>query len=221
MIKRSIIARSPLGEIICFFAFFCNLCQKPIYSSAKHISSGAELKQDNEIMLSVKEGDIQKLGKLFDRHSKRLYNYFRLQVRSRSKSEDLVQNVFYNILRYRHTYKDGASFTAWMYTIARNEKINHFKKNNFPEGKIDPELSDEKSNNPENDLEHKTDIYHLNMALERIPADSRELLILSKFTELPYSQIAKITGCTTGTVKVRIYRAIKKLKGEFVKISGA
>jgi len=178
------------------------------------------LKQDNEIMLSVKEGDIQKLGQLFDRYSKSLYNYFRLYIRDRVKSEDLVQNVFYNILRYRHTYKEGASFRAWMYTIARNEKIKYFKKNNFSMSEIDPEMSDEKSHNPENDLEHKTDIGHLNMALERIPADSRELLILSKFTELPYRQIAEITGCANGTVRVRIYRALKLLKAEFFKISG-
>ena len=118
-------------------------------------NSGAELRQDHEIMLSVREGNIQELGQLFDRYSKRLYNYFRLQVKDRLKSEDLVQNVFYNILRYRHTYKVNADFKAWMYTIARNEKINFFKKNKPLDVEIDTELPDEKGNNPENDFEHK------------------------------------------------------------------
>lgn len=181
---------------------------------------GADLRQDHEIMLSVRDGNIQELGQLFDRYSNRLYNYFRLQVKDRLKSEDLVQNVFYNILRYRHTYKDSADFKAWMYTIARNEKINYFKKNKPLDVEIGTEQPDGKSNTPENDFEHKTDVNHLNMALERLPDDTRELIILSKFNELPYSRIAEITGCTEGTVKVRIYRAIKKLKEEFTKIAG-
>ncbi|MFC1495401.1 RNA polymerase sigma factor [Thermodesulfobacteriota bacterium] len=183
-------------------------------------NSGAELRQDHEIMLSVRDGNIQELGQLFDRYSKRLYNYFRLQIKDRLKSEDLVQNVFYNILRYRHTYKDSANFKAWMYTIARNEKINYFKKNKSRYEDIDTELPNEKNNTPENDFEHKTDINHLNMALERLPDESRELIILSKFSELPYSRIAELTGCTEGTVKVRVYRAIKKLRDEFTKIAG-
>jgi RNA polymerase sigma-70 factor (ECF subfamily) len=183
-------------------------------------TSGANLRQDHEIMLSVRDGNIQELGQLFDRYSNRLYNYFRLQIKDRLKSEDLVQNVFYNILRYKHTYKDSADFKAWMYTIARNEKINYFKKNKPLDVEIDTEQSDEKSNTPENDFEHKTDVNHLNMALERLPDETRELIILSKFNELPYSRIAEITGSTEGTVKVRVYRAIKKLKEEFTKIAG-
>ena len=178
------------------------------------------MKQDHEIMLSVRDGNIQELGQLFDKYSKRLYNYFRLQIKDRLKSEDLVQNVFYNILRYRHTYKDNANFKTWMYTIARNEKINYFKKNTAHNVEIDNDLPNEKSNTPENDFEHKTDVNHLNMALERLPDESRELIILSKFNELPYSRIAEITGCTEGTVKVRVYRALKKLKDEFIKIAG-
>ena len=79
--------------------------------------------QDHEIMLSVKNGDIHKLGLLFDKYSKGLYNYFRIQINDRANSEDLVQNVFYNILKYRHTFKNGADFKVWMYTVARNEKI--------------------------------------------------------------------------------------------------
>jgi len=178
------------------------------------------LKQDHDIMLSVRDGNIQELGQLFDKYSKRLYNYFRLQIKDRLKSEDLVQNVFYNILRYRHTYKDNADFKAWMYTIARNEKINYFKKNKPHDVDIENDLPGEKGNNPESDFEHKTDVNQLNMALERLPDESRELIILAKFNELPYSRIAEITGCTEGTVKVRVYRAVKKLKDEFTKIAG-
>lgn len=176
--------------------------------------------QDHEIMLSVRNGDIQRLGQLFDKYSKGLYNYFQVQLKDRLKSEDLVQNVFYNILKYRHTYKDKANFKVWMYTIARNEKINYFKNNKVLTGNIDPEQSNDGNSNPENYLEHKTDIDHLNTALERISSDNRELIILSRFNGLPYNQISEIMGCTVGAVKVRMYRAINELKDHFYKITG-
>ena len=175
--------------------------------------------QDKEIMLSVKEGDTHKLGLLFDKHAQGLFNYFQFQIRDRFKSEDLVQNVFYKILKYRHTFKDGADFRVWMYTIARNEKINHFK-NNRPLGKVvDLEQSDEWNRNPEKDLEYATDKHQLNKALGMISSENRELLILSKYTGLPYSQIAELLGCTIGAIKVRIYRAIKELKAQYINIT--
>lgn len=172
------------------------------------------------IMLSVKDGDVQKLGLLFDRYAQGLFNYFQLQVRDRFKSEDLVQNVFYKILKYRHTFKDGADFRVWMYAIARNEKVNYFKTNRVSEVEVNPEQPDEYGVNPENDLASETDKKHLSRALERISPDNRELLILSKYTGLPYSKIAEIFECTVGAIKVRIYRAMQELKAQFVNIAG-
>ena len=182
--------------------------------------TGAELTQDHEIMLSVRKGEVKKLGLLFDKYSKGLYVYFQLQTKDRLKSEDLVQNVFYNILRYRHTYKDGSEFRAWIYTIARNEKTHYFKKRRVLGSNIDIEQSNEIDSNPEKNLEHKTNINHLNMALQMVSSDNRELIILSRFNGLPYSQISEIMGCKIGTLKVRMYRAIKELKEQFKKIAG-
>ena len=176
--------------------------------------------QDHEIMLRVKNGDIHKLGRLFDKYSKSLYNYFRLQLKDSSNSEDLVQNVFYSILKYRHTYKDGADFKTWMYTIARNEKINFFKKKKILNRGIDPELADEGRNTPEEDLVNKVDVNHLRLALEGISPDNRELITLYRFSGLSHTRIAGIVGCEVGALKVRIYRAMKELKEKFHKVSG-
>jgi len=178
------------------------------------------LTRDHEIMLSVRDGNVQKLGLLFDRYSKGLYHYFQLQIKDRLKSEDLVQNVFYNILRYRHTYKDGSDFKTWMYTIARNEKIHYFKKCRVLYNDVDIEQSSGINSNPESDLEHKMNLGHLYMALQGISSDNRELIILSRFNGLPYSQISKIVGCKITTLKVRMYRAIRELKDQFEKIAG-
>jgi RNA polymerase sigma factor (sigma-70 family) len=176
------------------------------------------LVEDREIMLSVRDGDVQKLGLLFDRYAQGLFNYFQLQVRDRFKSEDLVQNVFYKILKYRQTFKEGADFRVWMYAIARNEKINFFKTNRSSDVEVNPEQPDDMGN-PEMDLASETDKKHLNRALERISPDNRELLILSKYTGLPYIKIAEIFECTVGAIKVRIYRAMQELKAQFINIA--
>jgi RNA polymerase sigma factor (sigma-70 family) len=178
------------------------------------------LTQDNEIMLSVKNGDINRLEQLFDKYSKGLYNYFRLQIMDNSNSEDLVQNVFYSILKYRHTYKEGADFKAWIYTIARNEKINFLKNRRYFNSEIDSELSDENTKTPEEDLVNKGDTDNLRMALDRVSPDNRELITLYRFAGLPYTKIAEITGCEVGTLKVRMFRAMKELKEVFHQISG-
>jgi RNA polymerase sigma-70 factor (ECF subfamily) len=182
--------------------------------------TGAELRQDHEIMLGVRNGDVQKLGLLFDKYSRGLYHYFYLQIKDRLQSEDLVQNVFYNILRYRRTYKAGSDFRAWMYTIARNEKIHYFKKRRVLHSGMNNEPSNKTSSNPENELEQKTDMEHLNMALQRVSSDNRELIILSRFNGLPYSEISEIVGCKVSTLRVRIYRAIKELRDQFRMIAG-
>ena len=176
--------------------------------------------QDHEIMLNVKNGDIQKLGHLFDKYSKGLYNYFNLQIRDSSNSEDLVQNVFYNILKYRHTFKDGANFKTWMYTIARNEKIGYLKGRKYLKIDTNPEHAEADSQTPEDKLVNKADMTQLNMALEGISHDNRELIILNRFNGLPYAQIAEILNCGIGALKVRMHRAIKELKEQFHRVSG-
>lgn len=178
------------------------------------------MKQDQEIMLSVRDGDTHQLGLLFDRHAQGLFNYFRFQVRDSFKSEDLVQNVFYKILKYRHTFKDGANFKVWMYAIARNEKINYFKNNSFQSQELNPEQSDESSRNPEKEFELEAEKKQLNKALEMMTPDNRELIVLSKYTGLPYRQIAELYGSTVGAIKVRIYRAMKELKSQYLMIAG-
>ena len=183
-------------------------------------TSGADLTQDHEIMQSVKNGDIHKLGQLFDKYSKSLYNYFKLQIRDSSTSEDLVQNVFYSILKYRKTFKEGADFRTWMYTIARNEKIKFFKGRKFSGKDAYSKPSEIDNNTPEADLVYKVNVNQLREALDGISPDNRELIILNRFTGLSYSQISEILGCGIGALKVRMHRAIRELKDQFHKVSG-
>src|SRR5438445_9491644 len=87
-----------------------------------------EAQADHSVMLAVRDGDIERIGVLFDRHHRALFNYFLRLTASPSLSEDLVQEVFFRMLKYRHTYQPSGSFTAWMYQVARNAHLDLSRK---------------------------------------------------------------------------------------------
>ena len=80
-------------------------------------------------MLKVKNGDTHKLGLLYERYKKRLFGFFYQMNKDASLSEDLVQNVFVKILKYKHTYTEESKFVVWLFQIARNTSYDNFKKN--------------------------------------------------------------------------------------------
>src|SRR5258706_14127912 len=79
-------------------------------------------------MAAVGAGEVSKLAVLFERHHRSLFRYFVSMNRNRELSEDLVQDVFFRMLRYRGSYDPQQSFTAWMYQIARNASIDNAQK---------------------------------------------------------------------------------------------
>src|SRR5499427_3869552 len=83
---------------------------------------------DENLMMAVKNGDVDKLGQLFDRHHRRLFDFFARMTGSRSIAEDLVQDVFFRMLKYRETFRKESHFKAWMFHIARNARFDYYKK---------------------------------------------------------------------------------------------
>src|SRR3972149_6494265 len=79
-------------------------------------------------MILVRDGDVAKLGLLFERHHGKLFNFLVRITDRRDVGEDLVQDVFFRILKYRHTFRGDAPFTAWMYQLGRNAAADHFRK---------------------------------------------------------------------------------------------
>src|SRR5712692_1080446 len=83
---------------------------------------------DAELMTAVQEDDLSQLGVLFERHHLGLFNFFLRLTGSRSWSEDLVQEVFVRILKYRKSFRPALEFRPWLYAMARNAAAAHFKK---------------------------------------------------------------------------------------------
>ena len=173
-----------------------------------------EALSDNALMEKVRDGDIDKLGPLFERYKKPLYGFFYGMNRDADLSEDLVQNVFYRILRYKHVFRGDGDFKVWMFHIARNVNHDHYRKDKIKiKESVDlweNRLKEEK--NQYTDLEQSEELMILSTALDRLPEDKREILLLSKFHEKRYKEIGEILGCTEGAVKVKVFRALQELK---------
>src|SRR5580693_2436117 len=83
---------------------------------------------DHELMLAVRDGDLDSMGELFERHHGPLFGYLSKVTGNRTAAEDITQIVFQRMLKYRHTYRDQGSFTAWMYHLARSCAMDHFRR---------------------------------------------------------------------------------------------
>jgi RNA polymerase sigma factor (sigma-70 family) len=170
---------------------------------------------DEDVMLQVRNGEVEMLGVLFDRYQTPLYNFYTKMTQDRAVSEDLVQEVFLRILRYRQSYRPGTSFRTWMYQIARNTRFDQVRKTH-PETPFasEPVASASLSDS----AQQLQEAAMLQRALMQLPEDKRELLVLSRFQELKYDEIARLLGCEVGAVKVRVHRALQQLREIFLQL---
>jgi len=171
-----------------------------------------QIERDEDLMLQVRQGAEEGLGVLFDRYQHPLFNFYAKLTGNRTVSEDLVQEVFLRVLKYRQSYQPEAPFRAWIYQIARNVRVDHLRKNPV-QAEWKPEMSPSfvPPDAPQKDQESLL----LHRALMRLPDDKREILILSRLQEMKYEEIARLLGCEVGTVKVRVHRALQSLKQAF------
>jgi len=170
---------------------------------------------DEELMIEVSNENLDMLTVLFDRYHVRIFNFFNKMLQNRSVSEDLTQDVFYKVMKYRTSYKKG-NFAAWIYTVARNIFASHYQKQKKKgANELDEKYlkSDDKLTTDSNEDE----INHLQRALLKLNPDDRELIIMNRYQEIKYHEMAEIIGSTEGAVKVRVHRAIKKLKEVYFK----
>ena len=167
---------------------------------------------DVDLMLKVHEGQTDKLALLFERYNKPLFSYFYRYCGRQDVSEDLVQNVFYRILKYRKDYNGSGKFTTWMYKIAHNLAIDYYRKHGRHQFHDVDRLVDENEDTADKALIKKEEIRFLRQALDQLKPHEREVLILSKYQELTYKEIGSILNSPEGTIKARVFRAIKSLK---------
>ena len=176
---------------------------------------------DNALMLKVKNGDIDKMGLLYERYNRQLYRFLFNMTRQKELSEDMVQNIFLRMLKYPDGFMGFGEFKMWMYHIARNTVYDHFRKVRRTPAHTDLtnyENSIDGEQNADVRMEKEQELKMLDTAMGKLSDENRELLILCRFQELKYHEIARILNTTEGAVKVRVHRALNQLKSNYMRI---
>ena len=196
-------------------------CPLLVNSAPDAVDPATDTLSDHELMLAVRDGELGALGELFERHHGPLYGFLVKFTGHRTAAEDIAQTVFQRMLKYRHTYRDDGSFTAWMYHLARRCAADHFRKSNAGPAATDPaDLQDHADDTPHagERAASRDDHAFLRAALDRLDRDDREVLLLSRFQELSFAEIAAILDCSVGAAKVRAHRALRELRDTYFQL---
>jgi RNA polymerase sigma-70 factor (ECF subfamily) len=171
-------------------------------------------------MRQVRSGRTAALATLFERHHARLYRYCLRMTGNRAAAEDLVQDVFMKMLKYKSTFKDDSEFVPWMFGIGRNACLAHLRRTADDRfAGANPNAAEQPEHSPEQP-QHDGQDELVRRALLKLPADRREVLVLSRFEHKSYDEIAKSLECSVGAVKVRVHRAMKQLREIYLDLSG-
>jgi RNA polymerase sigma factor (sigma-70 family) len=164
---------------------------------------------DEELMLALREGELPAFDALFRRHYEAVRGLCARIAAGGADGDDLAQETFLRVLRHRATFRGDARFTTWLYRIARNaclEQIARHARDRKISERWGVETSATVEPAPSGDAEL------LAVAMRSLTAEQREVLVLCRFHELPFSEIATILGCTPGAARVRAHRALSELR---------
>lgn len=161
---------------------------------------------DEELMGRFQEGKEAAFVELYDRYNRRLYGYCVKMLKDRVLAEDLFQEVFIRVARKREHFK-GGNFSGWLFAIARNLCLNAIR-----DGVVHSSLDEVGAMMaaPDRDLYDET-AELLRDAIDKLPVDMKEALVLRVYSGFSYKEIADITDAKLATVKVRIHRAKLRL----------
>lgn len=162
-------------------------------------------------MSQVKADKLEYLNELFSRYSKRIYNYFLKSTLEKDDSDDLTQELFIRVMKYRQSYKEGHAVQFWIFQIARNMVKDYFKKMKVHKDQFNPvEVMPDVEEETDEVLVERERLLHI--AMRSLSEEKRELLVLSKFQGMKYEQIARLRDTTVSNIKVQVHRTIKELK---------
>jgi len=173
-------------------------------------------RNDEELMIAYGTGDASAFELLYARHRGPLFRFMLRQLREHGTAEELYQDVWQKVIQARERYRPEAKFTTWLYQIAHNRLTDHWRaQSHRPSAGEDAMERAEQvpdPQTPERQLSSFEERRRLQLALEELPQDQREAVMLRLEQELSLEEIAEITGVGRETVKSRLRYAMDKLR---------
>lgn len=172
------------------------------------------LEAEYNLIEQAKKGEVEPFGKLYDHYIAQIYRFVLVKVNNRAEAEDLTHDVFLsawqNIKGYKHK---GFPFSSWLYQIARNKVIDHYrtKKANTSFENLDENLL-KVVGVVENRLEKVLQIEHVKGAISQLSPEQQDVVIMKFVEDLSNDEIAKALSKTEGAVRLLQHRAVNNLK---------
>jgi len=180
--------------------------------------------EDVALMLKFQQGDDSAFERLLERYHKQIINFIYRYIGDKTEAEDLAQNVFLNVYRSAKTYIPKSKFSTWIYVIARNMALNELRRRkNRRESSLEEAVSGENGDLPRQiannskpsasgALEKQDLINAVKRAIDSLPDNQKTAVILQRYDDFSYEEIAEVIGCSVSAVKSLLNRAKIALK---------
>jgi RNA polymerase sigma-70 factor (ECF subfamily) len=177
---------------------------------------------DEDLMLAYRAGDAAAFDALYARHRGGVFRYLRRQTGNAAVAEELFQDVWMRLIDARARYEPQAKFSTWLYTIAHNRLMDHFRSGrraalvSYDDADDPPPEPVADTPQPEETVARKQDAARLLAAIDALPAAQREAFVLQQEGDLSVEEIAAATGVNRETAKSRLRYAMAKLRAQLV-----
>jgi RNA polymerase sigma-70 factor (ECF subfamily) len=179
------------------------------------------LDHDTQLMLRVRDGDSVSFGILLEKHRTPVIHFLFRMVQDHSVAEELAQEVFLRVFRSRASYEPTAKFTTWLFRIATHLALNWLRdgKKDRAQERLDDIAPDspglqvpDRNPSVEYNLVRETKMAEVRRAIAILPEKQRAAVLMHKYEEMEYSQIAKVLNCSESAVKSLLFRAYESLR---------
>jgi RNA polymerase sigma-70 factor (ECF subfamily) len=172
-----------------------------------------------EWMARIRDGDMEAFRLLVEAHQSRVINTISKLLGSDAEAEDLAQQVFIRVWRSAARYQPTAKFTTWLFRITRNLVFNELRRRKHfaDQGEASPEPAERAEREPDRVLLEDELQKAIQTAIQELPEAQRMAIVLRRYEEMPYEEIARVMGTTVPAVKSILFRARAELRERLAK----
>jgi RNA polymerase sigma-70 factor (ECF subfamily) len=187
----------------------------------KDMTAVAALERDAELMLRVRDGDDASFGILLAKHRGPVIHFLYRMVQNQAVAEELGQEAFLRVYRSRASYEPTAKFTTWLFRIANHLALNWIRdgKNERGQESLDEVTGDgqvrqvaDREPTTEQVMIRQARLAEVRRAIQSLPEKQRSAVVMHKYEEMEYSQIAGVLECSESAVKSLLFRAYESLR---------